>query len=357
MPGPYVEDEENQFDYEADWREVVDNTERAGAHIAGATQEDTLVGYIPWSKRRSCARYFLGFSYADTAAPWRLRREQPHRHPDYPWLRAFGISFQGYVAEANTANENNQPFDRSPFDPDPEYASRRTRFTHAICTVRYRAFGDTWFLEDDDTTLDSPEKEWYRNTLFLSPEPQVEALTVTGGLSQLKFSEGGGTGPTAGTTRFTAPLAELLTKVAFRIQWLNVDWDYLSASNNIFWPTRILDCIGRVNSDTFLEEFEPGTLLMMPPQFELYPWWVASDDVGEPLIGVNVTLNFSWFDPPPGASAPYRRGHNMMPWGGDGTVNGDGKFYRATRNGQNDGRPLIEEVPFSGMFKHVNDPS
>jgi hypothetical protein len=352
MPGPYVEQAEDQFNYVEDWKEVAEDSERGSAHFADTAQEDTLFGWIPWNKRRSALRFFKGFAYADTAAPWRLHREQPHQHPDYPWLRAYDVSFGGAVLEANTDNPNNSPYDMTPFVLDP--VTRRTKYLKCLCAVKYRAFGDVWFLEDDE--IESPKDEWFRNTLLLPPEPQVEALTVTGGLSQLRFSETSSTGPkiTGDGTRFTAPLAELQCKTTLRLLWWHVEWDYLSSSNNFFRPTKIEACIGRVNSDTLFDEFEPETLLMLPPQYEIFPWWVASDDTTEPLMGVNVTLNFSFFDPPLGATNPHRHGWNNMPWGGNGIVNGDGKYYRATRNGSNSGRGLLEAVPMMDIFTHVS---
>lgn len=367
MPGPHIEEAENQFDYEEDWLEVAEDQERGSAHFADTAQEDTLFGYIPWNKRRSAMRYFKGFAFADTADPWRLHREQPHRHPDYPWLRAFDVSFGGLVLDANPLNENHSPYDRSPFDPDPETASRRTRYAKCLCAVKYRAFGDVWFREDDQ--IPTSAEEWIRNTLFLPPEPSVEALTVTGGISQLIFSETGTGGPSIGdpeadppvpATRFTAPMAELQHKNIYRIHWMHVPWEYLTESNGIFFPDKIEACIGRLNSDLFLgpegEGFDPETLMMMPPQYELFPWWVASDDPEEPLIGVNVTLNFTYFNPKLGADPSFRSGWNNMPWGGNGINNGDGKYYRATRDGTNEGRGMLEAVPFSPMFTHISEP-
>lgn len=357
MAGPYIEDTEDQFDYSTDWFEVAEDNERGSAHFADTQQEDTIFGWVRWNKRRSAMRYFKGFAYADTATPWRLHREQPHRHPDYPWLRAYDMSFGGVVLASNPLHPTRSPQDPSPFDIDPVTGGKRTRYKWCLCAVKYRAWGDVWFQSDDDTP--DAESEWIRNTLFLPPEPSVEALTVTGGISQLIFSEGGGTGPTAGTTRFTAPIAELQHKSIYRIIWYHVPWEYLTESNGIFAPTKIDACIGRLNSDQFLgplgEGFEPETLMMMTPQYEFFPWWVASDNPEEPLIGVNVTFNFHYFNPKLGkGDDAYRAGWNNMPWGGNGVTNGDGNYYRATRDGTDAGRGLMEAVPFAPLFTHVS---
>src|SRR5690242_12265826 len=122
----------------------------------------------------------------------------------------------------------------------------------------------------------------------------------------------------------------------------------------LLFPTKIIDRMGRVNADSFLGVFGPETIRMLPPQFEIFPWWVPSDDPDEPLYGVNVTLNFEWFEPENAIDPPFRKGWNNMPWGGDGKVNGDGKYYRATRDGTNAGRGLLQAVDFMPMFTHVS---
>lgn len=355
--GAYVEDADDQFDYETDWLEVAEDRSPSSAHFADTAQEDTLIGFVPWNKRRSAMRFFKGFATQwEAAGVWRMHREQPHRHPDYPWLRCFDVGFSGTQLLPNENNPNNSPYDTTVFTVNP--VTRRTKYKWAMFAVKYRSYGDVLFKDDDQIEVDGPNQtseEWMRNVLFLPPEPNSEALTVTGGLSQLTFSEGGGAGqPTPGTTRFAAPLAELQTKLAFRLLWMNVPWEYLSSEDNFFFPTKILDRMGRVNADSFLGVFGPETLRMLPPQFEIFPWWVASDDADEPIYGVNVTLNFEWFEPENAIDPPFHKGWNNMPWGGDGKVNGDGKYYRATRDGTNTGRGLLQAINFMPMFTHVS---
>lgn len=366
--GAFVEAAEDQFDYETDWLEVAEDRQSTSAHFADTAQEDTLMGFVPWNKRRSALRFFKGFATQwQAAGVWRMHREQPHRHPDYPWMRCFDVAFQGMQLRPNEQNPNNSPYDTTIFTVNP--VTRRTKYKWAMFAVKYRAFGSMKFLDDADVMVDAgleTSDEWKRNVLWLPPIPNSEALTVTGGLSQLTFSEGGGAGqptppPAANPTRFPAPLAELQTKIAFRLLWMGVPWEYLSETDpgTIFWPQKILDRIGRVNSDTFLDQFEPETVRMIAPEFEIYPWWVPSEDVDDPdlgdsLLAVNVTLPFEWFDPPTGIDPPFRKGWNNMPWGGDGKVNGDGRYYRATRDGTNAGRGLLEAKALMPIFTHVS---
>lgn len=357
-PTPYTELFSNQFTY-FDWREVAENTEKGGSNFADDAQEDVLVGYIPWNKRRDALKFFKGFAVADQGSPWRLRRVQPHRHPDYPWLRAYDVSFSGVVLQANALNPNSSPYDESPFDD-----SRRTRFTHALTTVRYRAHKNCRFLEDDDPNLTQPSDEWRRNVIIDPPQPLVEALTVTGGLSQLQFAETGATGPTVHTP-FGVPLGERQLKLAFRMLWMHVPWNYLTENEFVFQPTRIMDALGTVNDTLCFSDVAQGfaaeTLYFGGVQFSFFPLWAVSTDLTQPLMFVNVLFDFHYFNPPLGASVPYRKGWNNMPWGGNGTIGSDGLYYYCTRNGNlpnhptDPGAPFIRTSNFNDMFKHVQD--
>ena len=188
---------------------------------------------------------------------------------------------------------------------------------------------------------------------FVDVEPRVEALTCDG-VGQLTFAEtGAGGGPTAGATKFPAPIAALLSKSTFSMKWLNVPWDYISEDPDILWPTKIMACVGRVNSDALFNGFFPaGTVLMQPPQFSIKPSPVASDDVDYPNMLVDVTLNYEYFNPDKGAVSAYR-GHNLMPWRGAPTDPHGGKFFYATRGGGVGDPPLLTPVAMAEVFEHV----
>jgi hypothetical protein len=238
----------------------------------------------------------------------------------------------------------------SPFDPSLAlYYS--AYYEEALLAVRYRNFLYR-FREDDDIV--SAEDEWRRYT-FVQTEPQVEALTITGGMAQLRFAEGN---PAAGLTLpklFGAPLAELLTKKLVTVTWYDVPHEFLSENEDIFVPTRLDAIQGHVNDDLFMDVYEPGTLLALGYSISPGTWAVAPEDMLDPLRKVTVTMKFSWFDPPRGASTPpLARGHNLMPWGGDGTTGGDGNFYLCTRNGNADGQRLIPSATFSDIWTHVS---
>lgn len=359
FPLPYTESGLKSFDYERDWKEHAEDTERSSSHFDGDNQQESLlIGYTPWESRRACLRFFKGFAWADKAAPWLLHREQPHRHPDFPWLRCDAVTFGGKLLKPNENNPNYSPYDESDWSED-----RRTRYWIAETTLRYRSFKNCFFGEDED--IATPDLEWQRNTIIDPPTPLIEALTISGGLSQMTFAESGTDGPTAGETRFTAPLAERQLKLAFRLLWLHVPWDYLSESETFFLPTRLMEALGKVNRTAcFVDgtnQFDPEVLYLGGLSFNIFPWWVPSDDLSRPLMGVNVMLDYHWFDPPNGKSGYYSRGHNNLPWSGNGVTNGDALYYYATRNGNlpdhptAPGRPFIDTYEFNDLWKHVKD--
>jgi hypothetical protein len=348
MANPYTELVEDTFVYETDWLEAVDVTAPSSVNLSHDAQEATAVGYVPWNTQRSCARHFLGFSYADSSAPYRLHREPPAAHPVYPWLYAETVSFTPFIPKsAGDDHPLGSPQVRSVFDEDLKVAYYET----AVCTVRYRNFRCRFF---DDADITTAADEWMR-WAYLDLDPKVEALQVTGGLSQLTFAEGGGANqPTPGVTKFGAPLAALLSKTGFSMVWLDVPWEYLSTNDYVFHPAKILSRVGTVNSTPLLSGLFPaGTMLLQPPQFAEKRYPVASEDQTQLLRSITVRLNWEYFQPEKGVPASDHEGHNLMPWSGDGTTVGDGKFYNATREGTDGGRQLLRSTDHNTVFEHV----
>ncbi|MCE9567786.1 MAG: hypothetical protein K8U57_37785 [Planctomycetes bacterium] len=341
----YVEAIADQFDFSStdDWKEIIDSgAQPASSHLSLDAQEATLVGYVPWNKQRSAARYFLGFAYADTVSPYRLHRETPFAHPEFPWLFAYDVSFTPFIAKSNpAADAGGKPKIRSKFEP----AFYSTYSEFVICTVRFRSFRME-FLADNE--IDTNEDEYRRNTYF-DVDPRVEALSADG-VGQLKFAEGAA--PPAGPngTPFPAPIATLLAKTGFVLNWLNVPWEYLTEEEFVFKPTKILDCVGKVNSDTFMGTFTHSTCLMNPPRFTFKPFPVPdAADPRRPRWAVDVQIPFDYFAPPKDASyvGSSYQGHQLMPF------RGDGKFYGAVRD--NGTSELLEYNTFNQIFQHVSE--
>lgn len=366
MGTPYVEDLADEFDFATDFKEVSENTSPSSFHFSQDVQEVATLGYVRANKLRDCFRKLLGFASADASDPWLLHRENPQWHPSWPHLRAYDVSAQELVpqpilqdpviVEDDEGNEEEliltQPKKESPF-PGGEGVFTAS-YKWMLVTVRYRNF--IYRFKDDDS-VPTDEEEWRRHC-WVQTEPRVEALTVTGGQSMLKFAETGTNGP-ALKTPFPAPIAMLLTKKGIVVHWFDVPWEYLSEDEDIFTPTKLDAIAGKVNSDFFMERYEPGTLLAEPYRYTISTWPVAPADAADALRKVTLAMPFSFFDPDRGATSPLTRGHNLMPWGGTGAgVNpgGNGKFFLATRDGETDGDRLIPAAAFAPIFTHVSKP-
>lgn len=359
FPTPYVEAAEDEFVWADDWKEATDTHAPSSSQLSHDGQEATLVGRIPWNMERSATRAILGFAKADTASPWNLRRELPRRHPIHPQMRAYAVTFAPYGPKANSASTtpaaNAQNID-SPFDEPGE--NRVAYYYELLCTIRYRAFRYK-FIEDDviqaATALTGSNQE-YQRFLFIDPEPTMDVLSADG-VSQLTFAEtGAGGGPTAGATgtRFPAPIGVLLTKTNLVVKWFGVPWDYLSTDETVFTPTKILDCVGKVNDGTFFGR-AAGTLLMRPPRYFIKPFpGVIGDDLITPLMQVDLEIPMEYFKPTLGASSPIVQGHNNMPWrGAPGDPHG-GKFFLATYGGGTTDPRLLASATFTTIFTHVS---
>lgn len=363
-PTPFPELPEDTFNFSKDWFEIAGETGASNSNFTLESQESTRVGYIEANKMRNAIKFFLGSSEA--TADYKLKRVQPHWDPEFPWLFAHSVSFTPFIPKANTANPQNQPWKSSQFSVDPK-TNRYTKYHGAICTVKYRAFR-CLFLPD--SAIKTSAEEYKRNTV-VTASPKMEVLSADG-VSQLTFAEtsvaGGGllAGPYTPSspnplnnkgTPFPAPIGVLLPKATFVLEWMNVAREYLAdpASPFIFYPRKILNCMGKVNNAIFLG-FAAGTLLCQPPEFIESPSPFPSDTIANTqydiMRNVTVRIAFDFFAPKHGAAAPITSGHNMMPW------RANGRFYLATRDGTaNLGtNAMLEPVDFTQMFTHVDAP-
>jgi len=352
LPTPeYPEDPDDEYNHETDWQEVTDNAQPGdGVSLSAQSQDATLVGYVPWNKQRSAARAILGYSYADPTSPYRLHREPPLPHPIWPTMRAHSVNFKGLVLQANEANENSSPFDTSPFAGPGGSILYNARYEKAITSIRYRSFGRMRFLEDADI---EDYRDEYKRWCTVSTDPQSEVLSADNA-AQLVFNEGGGDPhPTAGTTMFPAPLAELLARVKLALTWHLVPHDYISNDRDFLYPNKIVDRLGKVNAEGMLG-YRAGTLLLLAVKFEEALFPVMPADETNPLTGWNVTFMFDAFDPPkgvanePSGTSPYF-GHNLMPW------RKTGKFYFCER--LDNSSTLIPTTDMMKIFQHQADSS
>lgn len=339
-PGAYEEPVDCQFSLATDWLETIGDTGPGSVHLSNDAQEATLVGIIDWKKQRDAALWFLGYSYCDDVAPYRLHRENPQAHPVFPWLYANDISFQPLSPKANTDLDPVHPKVESPFYSG-EYVAY---YEKAIATVRFRSFRCRFL---DDTVIASNADEWKRN-VFVDLEPRIQALSADG-ISQMHYDETGAGGPSLGppATSFGAPIAVLQSMTGFVINWLNVPWEYLSTSQNYFYPTKIMNCVGKLNDSLFLGDFNTGTCLMQPPRFSVKSAPVAAADPAYPLRYVDLQIPFDYFEPENGAAGSPYFGHTLLPW------RGNLKYYHAVRE---DGvSEVLPSTDFNVIFESVNE--
>jgi hypothetical protein len=179
-------------------------------------------------------------------------------------------------------------------------------------------------------------QEWYR---YCEPTPKVGIETLSTEAGAWKFAEGtGGTQPTAGSTLVTAPTLQPLSKGPLLYLWRNVPY-YGLFSPTTGRPEKLIAAAGTVNSVAFpgANGYPVGTLRFDSYDFVFneapYPAsrflaGLAAEDqppnTYRPSLTVDVTLAWTFFDPPHSHSAS--RGHNLAPYRGDP----DGSWYLIT---------------------------
>jgi hypothetical protein len=369
MGREYVEDSDNQFDYSQDWAELVDGVTQPGGGLAmsASSQEGGIQGLVPWNKTRSAVRYFVGYSYCDDGAPYKLYREPPAPHPLMPSLKCQGSAPVGYILRANFDNQEefgrdvdevirgqNAPYVDTGFQDYLGNTIRTAYYHYSILQNRYKSYGMTRFLPDAD--IDNYLDEWKR---YVSMEfvGGIEALQADNAalLAWRETSTDPGLQPVIGEA-FPTPLAQLQGKSSFVMTWMQVPHDYISTDPTMLYPEKMLKRLGKWNSDNFLG-FRKGQLLFLALEAEpmLFPV-LANDPVnGIPLCGYNLKFHFSYFDPPKGNPSPPAGqtepiyGHRLNPW------RASGKYFWATR--PNSSSELLPGESFWPLFAHVDDPS
>lgn len=362
MAEPYAFPPDEEFDYVEDWEEAVEATQPGGGgSFSAASQEATVVGYVPGPKLRSALRHFLGHSYVSTAEPpdvggtlpegtaptgstFLLVREPPDRHPLHPQLYCYDAT---YVGMGPSAAASTPLYQTSEFPGWYGQELYRTDYEKYLVTLRYKSFGRVLFLPDDEMGGYSPRYayEWLRYTQ-ITIGPAIQALTADGS-SNLTFVEGAPS-LTTPRTAFPAAIAELMAKSNFTLKWHGVPHEYLSDNQYYLYPTKVIGLLGRINDADFVG-LAKGTCLLTAAQFDpvLYP--VTPADPYQPLTGWDVTFSFEHFDPEKGVPASEYRGHRLFPY------RIDGKWYHAVR-----GDNLNELLPLAdmyGLFQHWADPS
>lgn len=330
----------------AEWKEVIGDQQPGGESISMEASQATIAVDIPWDRAMAFVRFALGWSFVSepprTGGDAALHRINPARHPRFPYLSVANVSFQG-VSPHGTPGVGTKV--------EGVYGSAislpQAAYNRCIATVTFQ--DQRWtFIEDGNSY--SPSAESQRN-VFFDPVPSVEIISAEG-LNNLKFSytTAGPAGPNG--TAVPAPFGTLMAKVTYTMNWMWVPHEYISTQPYpILRPTRILNCVGRVNTQDFFS-FIPGTVLMQAPIFEPMRFPVVSNAANRGLgfFGWNVRIPFQYFEPeegtqtglPPGAQF---HGHQLLPW----RINL--KWYPAIRES---GDKVFPEADFTQIFANAN---
>lgn len=323
--------------------------------------EAVLVYLIDWRKRRGFIRWLLGFSYADKGAPYRLHRENPQCHPQFPELTATTVTLTSIAPKANTSESKPAvPANRANYPSVlvGNTISKSGYYDSCFATVRFTR--RNWqFYPDERIVNDTDELD--RNCL-VTPTPVVELLQAEGGTSQLRWSETSapvGSPPVGGPPIsfpeyvITNIFAERVSKVKLILEWNWVPESYLSNDSSFFFPQKLFDCVGRVNDRPFLGK-PAGTLLMDAPKMDRFRFPVSTFDAIGGYYGWNISIPITYFNPTLGVpdtnplDNAKARGHRTMPW------RANGLWYGCTRE-KTDAR-FLEEIDFTRLLSHIDKP-
>lgn len=395
-----------------DWVEVLASAKPGGAAgFSLQSSQDSLVLTVPGNKVRSAILEILGYSEADVAAPWRLRRPAvPMQHPRFPWLFADGISVQFTGPLGNTTfpydtrrderytggAARTQSYFQAKEDSvnmgidgySPTYMGRYAR---AEITVRFGQV-DWLMLKDGDPIWENPANgygpdiEYNRFFGLSSFDPKLDLITAEGGTDASSFYFSETDDPTASDSpnlttgpAFNGSVHVRRAQSDIEMCWHSVAEDYTCVGGPIMpQPKRLLAHLGTTNDDWFPysetsaltpEEqgaYPPHTLLFNGLKGRRYQLPARTESIFN-LGAYNWDwyLQFVHFDPNrptavknkdgvPIAEESRARGWRLQPhrhsrrW--FGATAGD-----ATTRGTPAGNYPLMSTSFQDMFKHVSD--
>jgi hypothetical protein len=349
----------------ADWLEAIEQSDPGGSDtLSNESADATVVIEIEAAKLRSAVTWILGYSWADDAGPYKLHRLPPASHPIYgTQLRATAVSFQRYNPCGNPDVLGGKPYETSPVVFDS--VTRFARYTHARVQVKFAPRAYYLYSDDNAEWLAGGGKEFDRWTERYQVESSVELIDAETE-RHLVWVDGPGSPDGPNGKEFPGRIGERTVHTRLNMIWHEVPQNYLCDPSGV--PTKILDCVGRVNSDWFPKVngqtgtgFAPGTLLMEAPIFErhLFPWF--SEDGRAYFWTVRIPLLH--FDPtkPADSTVLTDRGWRTAPWRFGGGVNGGPGWYGIRRKTSSSppttSSPyVLEEIDFATAFDHAMKP-
>jgi len=376
----------------SDWRQVIGKMEPAGDSSFSKTHgEAALVGLVSEEKCRGALRFALGWDAVEPSVglvtdpgfvPARLLRTNPVPHPKYPELWCTGASELGLAPDGQGALRTTKTFG-PPAEPAGNrlgggigvLSSVRAKYQESRVGLRFEPLPYD-LLDDAQTT-----SERLRNVVF-DQESRSEILSLSG--FNLIYAEGsdlpaathsspgGAVGPPAVAKQpVPAEIGQVLVKSDCTLTWYHVPerWIFFPGTKK---PTRMLARLGTLNNADFFG-YSRGTLLFSSLKLTRYPWTLrvpprAGDTALESRHQYQVTMGFTWFDPPRGfdgagavsldATAPQNKGWNCKPWRGSLTAVRTtdpqaGKWFLCTWDGRTPGAGGVgqhEYTSFSAAF-------
>lgn len=229
-------------------------------------------------------------------------------------------------------------------------------------------------LEDTDPNFD-PADESGRN-VFWTTEPTLDVLAVENNQGNGLFwregrdvnastvprramNIGTGVSPPEATSAldvtpalsgFKSALGYLEPKLMDVANWMHVPTRFIFDANLI--PTKILECLGKINSTAWYG-YDPGTVLLMGASFQSVPWPIYSTSNYTVWLW-NVKYHFKYYNPkrrPDGELTPNPAGAGKQGW--NLFRYQDGFAYYATRFNGDD---LYESVEMRKLFEHREKP-
>lgn len=345
MPAPVVviEQPEDEFG-EADWRETLAAFQPGGGDIISTERsEATLVAEIPARKRRSAARFLLGYHWADNGTPYRLHRQTPVRHPHYPWLFASSVHFSQWLPVGNPDDPDGQGRAKRLAAEPGEPLAAQGNYNRAYATVLFSQ-PPYQVLDDDDIWFSESDRFFDRWTQI---SPRLDLLSADTG-RQMVFAEGPSGNPNG--KPFQGEVAEFRQVSYYQAVWHAVPSSYVCDGDGV--PTKLMRAIGCLNDDTWMG-FARNTVRFDPPEFRRYLWPIWTDEAVGGAYMYDITLNIAVFDPPASVVSPLRRGWNLFPWARGGGSGGGPGWYTAQRS---DGTYYLPEIDLDTIFDHWAKP-
>lgn len=245
-----------------------------------------------------------------------LQRNLPWRHPKWSQLWCTRISQVQGLQWTGKKLEPVPAFDKAGII----IGSPASEYTLALLSLQFER-PNYVVLSDDQIT----EGQEYRRYLDRYWQTSIQMLSREG--SAFKWAEGNLNTDTPAGPRpgfFKGSVGQKLAHHKIKRTWYQLPEQAIYDANG--FPAILARYAGCVNSIDFLG-FPAGTLLMEPADITPQPLQLPPELMQLFSEGVqlqcNVTFNFDYFDPPLGTGATTR-GHNTMPW------SGDGKWYKVT---------------------------